>query len=93
MAASPRPQVQIIPVTSGGTLSDGETFYWSNNTGHTTTITPQDANNWPLTQSSYGPIPPATTIAATVRSNAASGTYGYNYSDQITDGIGHIIIR
>ncbi len=93
MAAHPQPEVTIVSITSGGTLSDGETFYWANNTGHTTTVTAPDPSNWPLTQTSYGPIPAGATIAATVKSNAVSGTYGYNYSDQITDGSGHIIIR
>jgi hypothetical protein len=93
MAAHPRPEVQIFPVTSGGTASDGEMFYWSNNTGHSTTITASDPNNWPLTQTSYGPIPAGASQAATVKTNAPGGTYGYNYSDQIADGVGHIIIR
>ena len=93
MAAHPKPEVQLFPVSSGGTASDGETFYWSNDTGHSTTITPQNAASWPLTQNSYGPIPAGATIAATVKSNAASGTYNYVYSDQITEGGGHIIIR
>ncbi len=94
MATRPQPEVSIIPVASGGTgyLADGG-CYWSNNTGHSTTISAADPNNWPFSQTSYGPIPAGATQYASFKPAATTGTYGYNYSDPIILGAGHIIIQ
>ncbi len=94
MATSPKPQISLIPVASGGTgyLTDGG-VYWSNNTGHSTTVSAGNASSWPFSQSSYGPIPNGATQYASFKPGATAGTYGYNYSDQVILGAGHIIIQ
>lgn len=94
MATRPQPEVSIVPVTSGGTgyLADGG-VYWSNNTGHSTTVSAANASSWPFSQTSYGPIPNGATQYASFKAGATTGTYNYNYSNQVTDGQGHIIIQ
>ncbi len=94
MATRPQPQVSNIPVSLGGTgyLADGG-VYWYNNTGHSTTVSAANSSSWPFAQSSYGPILNGQTQYASFKAGATKGTYDYSYTDQITDGQGHIIIQ
>jgi hypothetical protein len=76
-----------IPCPAGGSVAEGETFDWQNDTPKSVTITNTGSF---LTESSY-PVPAKHgnnpgIYPATVKTGIAPGDYTYTVSDNVTGG-------
>ena len=79
---------------SGGTVTPGETFTFTNHSNMVCTVTQCSP---PLTLNSY-PVPAMAngvpgTLSATVQANAAVGTYNCQFNNGPVMGIPHIIVQ
>jgi hypothetical protein len=68
------PYINIQTAAVVGTIESGASFHWYNPTSVSCTVS--NVGSW-CTQSSYGPIPPGASLAATVKSGITPGNYPF----------------